>query len=75
MLTKKHFIKFAKVVSLLKAPSSVAPEDMNDPYVRGFEEGYEAALDEMANELAAWFQSENKNFDRARFLEACKGEH
>lgn len=61
-MTRKHFIAIA---ALLKSNGIVKP-------AAGFDEGYAAATDNIAEELATMFANENPRFDRARFLEACR---
>lgn len=59
-MTKKHYIAIAKIL-MMNHPS----KDSNN---------YESELCDfvtVCSNLADYFQTDNKNFDRARFLEAC----
>ena len=59
-LTRKHFTAVAKI---LDGEKNTAP-------AAGFDEGYETARSEIAEQLADYFARENANFDRQKFLNA-----
>lgn len=61
-MTKKDFEAVAAIISR-EAIRNPAP---------GFDEGYDAGVENVALEIADYFASTNPRFDRARFLEACK---
>lgn len=58
-MTRKHFEAIAKDIA--------ARRNRNEAWVR-------AELDGLAEQLAYTFAQTNPNFDRARFLRACRGE-
>ena len=70
MITKNTFEAVAKVIA------ETAPVDRHGKYDElyelGWASGCECACERIANNLADHFQADNPNFDRARFLEACK---
>lgn len=55
-MTKKHYEAIAKIIQLYKAIESHSDKRM---------------CYYIAHDLADYFQTDNKNFNRERFLEAC----
>lgn len=68
MLTKKTFEAVAAILE-----SNTVPDVAQ--YAAGFDEGWATGMEEMreniADELANYFATENPNFDREKFLNAC----
>lgn len=62
MMTKKNFEAVARIIKQNTVEDAAA----------GFDEGYDAGVQIVASDLADYFASDNPNFDRSRFLEACK---
>ena len=60
-MTRKDYVKFAAMLKVKRA------------YVGQFKSGdiMRLALESIAVDMADIFQSDNANFDRARFLKAC----
>ncbi len=63
MMTRKHFQKVAEVVAITRAA-----------YGRSDDLAGVQACDTIANGLADIFGEDNPNFDRGRFLRACRGD-
>ena len=62
MMTRKHFQALAEILS--RRGCHIA----HDPL---FAEGWHAATSAITHAIADYLASENPNFDRDRFLEAC----
>ena len=66
-LSRKHYEAVAEILA-----SNVQPKT---GYSAGFDEGWTTGMEEMrqevANDLAEYFTSENHNFNRERFLKAA----
>ena len=66
-LSRKHYEVIAEILA-----SNVQPKT---GYAAGFDEGWATGMEEMrqevANDLAEYFASENPYFDRERFLKAA----
>ena len=66
-LSRKHYEAVAEILA-----SNVQPKT---GYAVGFDEGWATGMEEMrqevANDLAEYFASENPYFDRERFLKAA----
>lgn len=56
MLSKKHYVAVAKIIAA-QCPTSVEARQ---------------AIEQVANDLASYFQEDNPSFDSGRFEEACK---
>lgn len=70
-MSKKDYIKFAKMIADQKA----AIEAMNTGEIfntnTSFIDGYGVAVFNMAHNMADAFAEDNPRFDRNRFLKAC----
>ena len=62
-MTKKHYEAIAGIIKDLHSMNSELHENG-----RGYRKD---ALKAVSSELSDYFQTDNKNFNRARFLEAC----
>lgn len=61
-MTRKHFEAFASIIQSTREQCSDAPETV-------------WAIDHIRDEMADYFQGENPNFDRERFMQACEEEN
>lgn len=69
-MSKKDYERIAAEVRFSLKPT--CPEDyMHSARTVGFYDGRQAALHELANNLAQELGRDNPRFDRARFLKAC----
>lgn len=59
-MNKKHFEAIASII-----------KDNQVEIHSDFDRGYIAGVEGVAHEMADYFTSQNPNFDRARFLQAC----
>jgi hypothetical protein len=69
-VTRKHFEAIAAIVKArldwldgLRYPRS--------DHAMGFDTGYRAGIEATVAQMADYFETQNPNFDRARFLRAC----
>jgi hypothetical protein len=66
-LSRKHY---CAVAAILKAAHTEATIELEAG--SPFRAGFIGATHRLTNELACFFGDDNPNFDRARFLAACK---
>lgn len=60
-MTKKHFEEIAQIIKDNRITGAAA----------GFDEGYDAAVQTIADALTVMFEADNPRFDSARFLTAA----
>ena len=60
-MTRKHFTAIAAIIAFKRSAWSGDAEAVS-------------AIEDVAEELATYLAGINSNFDRLRFLDACKGE-
>jgi hypothetical protein len=68
-MTKKHFEAIARMFA-----ERVAPEPQDGVKADRSDDAYQACREGLAKDLASYFKQVNPNFDRDRFLAACKVE-
>lgn len=62
-MTKKHFGAIAEILKSYQSTRVLSPGDIDSPTP--------VTIDDVANDMADYFQQENPRFDRERFLKAC----
>lgn len=60
-MTRKHFEAIALIIKNARIPNAAA----------GFDDGFDAGVEDVATSLADYFAGENPRFDREKFLTAC----
>jgi hypothetical protein len=63
-MTRQHFEAIARI---LKDANDVVPDGTMDDY----DQGHQQAVETIINDMATYLDSQNPNFDQARFLRAC----
>jgi hypothetical protein len=63
MMTKKHYVAIAEIITDYKKSQVISLPENNQPYI--------TAASELSLRIADYFVKDNPNFDRNRFLKAC----
>lgn len=74
-MTKKHYVAVAHILRIRLDEMRTSYKTLSAQDARSGlasrQYGYCEACESVAHALADYFQTENKQFDRARFLNAC----